>query len=66
MLTRVRRGWEIPEREATPESAYLNRRTLLKGMGFVGAGALLDQARGAIAPDLYPASRTENTRSTAL
>jgi len=38
MLIRKRRGWEIPEREATPEGVYLNRRQLLRSMGFTAAG----------------------------
>ncbi len=57
MLIRTPRGWEIPEREATPESVYFGRRTLLKGMGFAGAQVLLGRAFGAVAPDLYPAQR---------
>lgn len=38
MLIRKRRGWEIPEREATPEDVYFNRREVLRGMGFAGVG----------------------------
>ncbi len=44
MLIKRPKGWELPERLATPEDAYLNRRTLLRGLGLgsmlVGAGAL--------------------------
>lgn len=44
MLIKRPRGWELPERLATPESVYLNRRTLLRGLGIgtmmVGAGGL--------------------------
>ena len=36
--SRIRRGWEVPERALTPESAYLNRRELLRAMGFAGLG----------------------------
>ncbi len=36
MLIRKRRGWEIPEREVTPESVYLNRRDMLRGLGIAG------------------------------
>ena len=46
MLTKVPRGWEIPEREATPESVFHNRREILRGMGFIGVSALLAQAAG--------------------
>ena len=35
-----RRSWEIPEREATPEHVFLNRRQILAGM--VGGGVLAD------------------------
>ncbi len=38
MLVRIKRGWEMPERAATPESIYLNRRTLVKGLA---AGSIL-------------------------
>jgi sulfoxide reductase catalytic subunit YedY len=57
MLLKTPSGWEIPDREATPESAYLGRRKLLKTMGFLGMQALSAQAFGAIAPDLYPAKQ---------
>ena len=30
MLIRSRKGWELPDSAATPESVYLNRRSLLK------------------------------------
>ncbi len=61
MLIKIPRGWEIPEREATPESVYFNRRTLLKAAGFVGMESLLGDALTA-APktdDLYPAKRND-------
>jgi len=32
-------GWRIPEREATPESVYLERRRFLKALGLGGIGA---------------------------
>lgn len=57
MLIRTLKGWEIPEREATPESVYFNRRDILKAAGFLGLGALAPQAGAAIAGDLYPAKR---------
>ena len=70
MLVRSKRGWEIPESRATPESVYTNRRTLLKAMGF-GAVALSAASRFAPAlaedakqpPDpsakLYPFKRND-------
>lgn len=41
MLTRIKRSWELPERVATPESVYLNRRQLLKA---AAAGPVLAAA----------------------
>jgi sulfoxide reductase catalytic subunit YedY len=34
----ARRRWEIPEREATPEDVYINRRKFLRTLGFTGLG----------------------------
>jgi len=50
MHIRIPRGWEIPEREAAPESVYLSRRELLAAAGFLGTAALLKAAA-------YPAKR---------
>ena len=61
MLVRFRKGWEIPETDATPESLFSNRRQALAGLGAIGATALA--GRGARAQDadpsadLYPAKR---------
>lgn len=61
-----RKGWEIPEREATPEELVLNRRSLMAGAGLIGAGAMLPGR--ALAQDrdpsagLYPAPRNERYR----
>ena len=38
MLIRTRKGWELPEREATPESVYWHRRKFLRAAGFGLAG----------------------------
>ncbi|SEG83318.1 protein-methionine-sulfoxide reductase catalytic subunit MsrP [Bosea lathyri] len=62
MLIKNRPGWEMPESQATPEAAFLNRRSLLgAGVGLI-ASAALPQTAGAQAPpdpslDLYPAKR---------
>ena len=72
MFIRHKKGWEIPEREATPEALFFNRRGLMKSA--VATGVLL--ASGGLAeagffssneapaaPDpslgLYPAKRNE-------
>ncbi len=63
MLIRNRRTWEIPEREATPEHIFLNRRAFMAGsvaiaatgLGSQSAGAAGDPADPSVA--LYPAKR---------
>ena len=77
MFIRKKRGWEIPESQATPESVFQSRRRLIKGLAagplILGAGTLLSackedsmQAMAAVDEDpsagLYPVER--NTRYT--
>lgn len=60
MLIKRTRGWEIPERLATPESIYLNRRQILAASGFGLAAAAfpgLAFAQNDPTADLYPAPR---------
>ena len=65
MLIRRNKGWEIPEREATPEAVYKNRRQFLKGIaaGSIGASAAAMPLGSALAQgtsptaDLYPVTR---------
>ena len=66
MLIRQKKGWELPERSATPEAHYVDRRRLLAGIGIGGlilaAPALLRQdeagsnvSSGAVSPHLATA-----------
>ena len=70
MLVRIKRGWEIPESQVTPEKVFLDRRRLLKaaaaGPLLLGAGGILAacdetpaQAAGSEDPSakLYPVGR---------
>jgi len=58
MLIRIPPGWEIPEREAAPETGPQTRRRLLKSLGFAGLGTLASQAFAARSGDgPYPAER---------
>ncbi len=60
MLIRKSRPWEMPEREATPESVYLNRRAFLgASAGMIGAAAMPQMAFGKPSDDLYPVARNE-------
>lgn len=58
-----RKGWEIPERDATPEHLFLNRRSLLTGAAAIGAGSMLAPGHALAQADpsagLYPARRNE-------
>ena len=57
MLTRIRRGWEIPESQATPETIFLDRRRLLKS---AAAGSLLLGGAGLLAAcDDTPAAQAQ-------
>ena len=55
MLIKIRKGWEMPEREATPEHIYFNRREILKAAGFSLLGESM--ASAAETHSLYPAKR---------
>jgi sulfoxide reductase catalytic subunit YedY len=74
MAAKRRRGWEVPESRATPESVFVNRRNLIVGGGLVAAGAiagavLIPRGDTVETPppstasdasrDLYPAARNE-------
>jgi sulfoxide reductase catalytic subunit YedY len=65
-----RRGWEISESQATPESVFLNRRTFVAGAGIaasigaIGFGASLGMVNAAHAADdvlsgLLPAKKND-------
>jgi sulfoxide reductase catalytic subunit YedY len=64
MLIKIKRGWEIPEREATPEHIFHDRRRLAK---LIAAGPILAAAapllaRGAFAADEPAAAPMRNLR----
>ena len=63
MLIRIPKGWEIPEREVTPESVYWNRRQILQAAGLLAAPSLHGETKS-----LYPAPKNEefNVPSAAL
>jgi sulfoxide reductase catalytic subunit YedY len=63
MLVKIPRGWEIPEREATPESALLARRSFLGGLAAAGAGMLACAPRLAAEARKAPLAPLAATRS---
>ena len=62
-----RRGWDIPEHQATPEGVYLNRRSFLNAAAGAAATTLVSEIAAAQrvtdipdpTKDLYPAKRNE-------
>jgi methionine sulfoxide reductase catalytic subunit len=63
MLIKRRRGWELGENQATPEAAYLQRRSLVKAMGMGAVSLALPAIASAQDKDpsaaLYPAKRND-------
>ena len=65
MLIKRTRGWELPERLATPEAHYLQRRALIGAMGLGAASLALPAASFAQdksadpSAGLYPAKRND-------
>jgi sulfoxide reductase catalytic subunit YedY len=64
MLIKIKRGWELPESAATPESVYLNRRNLMKtvavgGLALAGSAAAMPAFAESSDPSagLYPVKR---------
>jgi sulfoxide reductase catalytic subunit YedY len=60
MVIRIRRGWEIPDREATPEALVFGRRAAMQGAGAIGAGLAMPGL--ALAQDLPAAARNPRYR----
>jgi sulfoxide reductase catalytic subunit YedY len=65
MLIKRTKGWELPESKTTSESHYLNRRAMVRAMGFGAAsialpGQLMAQDKSADpSAGLYPAKRND-------
>ncbi len=63
MLIRRKRGWEIPESQATPESVYFSRRKLLGAGASLAAASFFPELANAQAADptasFYPAKKNE-------
>ena len=59
MPIRRKRGWELPERAATPEHVWLKRRHILQGLGLGGAILALPLAVRMGGPQTTPAPAAE-------
>ncbi|HZT18568.1 MAG TPA: protein-methionine-sulfoxide reductase catalytic subunit MsrP [Dongiaceae bacterium] len=62
MYIKSRRGWELPERAATPEAVFLDRR----GFGKVAAAGPMLLALGGLLPGAAPAAAEEADPSAKL
>lgn len=70
MLIRSKPGWELPERDATPELAFEDRRRLMKALAagplLLGAAPALSLGASAVETDpsrgLYPVKRNASYR----
>ena len=62
MLVKIRRGWEMPETQATPESVFRDRRRLLKA---VAAGPILLAAPALLAACDGPSDAENRTATRA-
>ncbi|MCE2399934.1 protein-methionine-sulfoxide reductase catalytic subunit MsrP [Candidatus Poribacteria bacterium] len=63
---KIPKGWEIPENQVTPESAYINRRKFIKDLGIAGAGALSLFGTSACAQESKVAKQLEPYRMQTL
>lgn len=63
MLIKSSKGWKIPERLATPEPVYINRRRFLQSLGLVGAG-VLSGATGCLQGSSSAESNSADLRDT--
>jgi methionine sulfoxide reductase catalytic subunit len=62
MVILKKRGWEIPESQATPEHVFMSRRSLIRGAATIAAAAALPGAAWAEndpTAALYPAKKNE-------
>jgi len=66
VLIKIPKSYDLKESDVTPEDVYLNRRDLLKGMGFLGAGALLATASASAKADWFSKEETAKFKTTPL
>ena len=52
-MIKIRKRWELPESEVTPESVYRRRREFIKAAGAIGGALLLNPAQASIAIGEY-------------
>jgi len=66
VLIKTLKSSDLKESDITPENVYMNRRELLKGMGFLGAGVLLTNSASAKAIDWFNKDEVAQFKTTPL
>ena len=66
VLIKTPKNCDLKENHVTPENVYLNRREVLKGMGFLGAGALLASASAKVNANWFTKDEPSKFKTTAL
>jgi len=66
MLIKAPKTYELKENAVTDEKIYRDRRSLLKTMGYLGAGSLLSTSTQANVFDLFSKEKTEMFKSQPL
>ena len=57
MLIKTKKNSEISEQQVTDENLYHSRRSVLKQLGFLGAGSLLAQSASASPLDFFSSKK---------
>ena len=70
MLIKSKKSYQLTDNDITDENVYVNRRQLLKSMGYIGAGTLLSQSiarsAGAAPLDFWGGSEKANFTQQTL
>ncbi|MFT5758425.1 MAG: sulfoxide reductase catalytic subunit YedY [Alteromonadaceae bacterium] len=66
MLIKTPKSYELTENAVTAENIYRDRRSLLKKMGYLGAGTLLSSATQASILDLFTTEKVKTFTTKAL
>ncbi len=64
MLIKIPRGWEISQRDATPEDIYRSRRDLLGCIGLAGIGGMISGSLSAATKEGSPYPAKRNSKYT--
>lgn len=66
MLITTKKSYQLSEHQVTDESVYHSRRSVLKQLGFLGAGSLLSQSASATPFDFFSSKKEVVFQQQAL